>query len=199
MGSRGKTLTAVLTAAALVSGAAVAQAPAPPDWPCVQRFSPSLSGGSIFPLPEELLGLDWRGDSEVIATARQLIKTPSETESLLDSFFATNKNDNDGAKRAAKLFSAVVGLLDDKRKARIDGIRKFARAQQAFAKKIIADQAKLRKEGGDENSDLAQRVEWSIRLHRQRDESVVDLCKKIPELEGLAFQLGRAVAARLPQ
>ena len=165
------------------------------DWPCVQRFVPSISAAALWPFPELLPSstADWRDEVVITELARRLVKKGETDFSAIDSFAAAAPTAKHNQQMAA-LFAIAVELLNNQRDKQLRLIIDFAQRQRDLSEKIIADQSLLSAGGNDET---AQRLIWSTRVYDEREKRLRFLCERPILLEQRAFQIGRAIAAHI--
>lgn len=188
----------------LAAFAAHAQ-PRDPDWPCVQRLVPELATGQMWSGPEPGPG-HWAADPEIAPLAPRLadLAVPmAEVESLIAAFAAAQPEAQRGA-RLALLFVGALEIINGERAGQIDGIRRYARRQQALAQRIAEASAELAglPPGPDvvpppELAEVKEARDWDLRVFEDRQRSLTHLCDRPVALEQRAFALARAIQEHL--
>ena len=173
----------------------------PGKWPCVQRLVPSVGAATVWPYPE-LLPLSSEqqssGEDPQIAdyVSRLVLGDGSAIESVAREFAAQTQSDRHSRnRRLVLLFVGAVDLLNRKRARQLRGIFVFAQRQREITAAIVADQSAMM--AGNDSEDLAQRVNWNVRLYDAREKRLQFLCERPVLLEQRAFFVGRAVAAQI--
>jgi len=196
---------AVALAALLLPVGSMAQ-PAAPDWPCVQRLVSELAAGQMWggpPPPPE----SWAAAPEIAGLALELarpeLKLP-EAERLVAGFAAAQPAGSLGP-RLALLLAGVLEIVNGKRAQVIAGIVRYARSQQALARRITEESTALRdlRPGPDvvpppELAPTKQAREWDIRIFEDRQRALRLVCEQPVVLEQRAFALARIIEAHLP-
>jgi hypothetical protein len=175
-----------------------------PDWPCVQRLVPELALGQMWNGPPPPEGVFWQSDPQVASLALELAgQPPEESAPAIDAFVAAQVPEQRGP-RLALLFVAALEVINGERADQIDGIKRYARSQQALARRIAEESAELGNlpPGRDvvpppELADVKQTRDWDIRVFEDRQRSLKHLCDQPVALEQRAFALARALEAKL--
>jgi hypothetical protein len=200
-------LAAALAAASPAQAGVAAGAlgkPQDPDWPCVQRLVPELALGQMWNGPPPPQGVFWQSDPQISSLALELAaKPPAEAAAAIDGFAAAQPAGQRG-QRLAFLFVATLEVINGDRAGQIDGIKRYARRQQALARRIAEESQKLGNlpPGPDvvpppELAEVKQARDWDIRVFEDRQRSLKYLCDQPVALEQQAFALARALEARL--
>jgi hypothetical protein len=175
-----------------------------PDWPCVQRLVPELALGQMWNGPPPPEGVFWQSDPQISSLALDVAgKPPEESQAAIDTFAAAQAADQRGT-RLALLFAAVLEIINGERADQIDGIKRYARRQQALARRIADESQRLGNlpPGPDvvpppELADVKQARDWDIRVFEDRQRSLKYLCDRPVALEQQAFAIARALETRL--
>ena len=104
------------------------------------------------------------------------------------------------AAQLTRLFADTLAIINRDRSSIIEGIRKFARNQQALAERITAGNEQLSELAPEqiaERDALMARRSWDMRLYEDRRDSLTYLCEQPVLLEQRAFALARAIAGHL--
>ncbi len=198
-------------AAALLVGVALAAGSAAPaaeeaEWPCVQRYVPELSAGTIWtgPLLDEL-STPWY-DNEAARDVVYEISAeglePEEGVAMIDEFAATL-----GPERNEVLTQVFAGMFDRfnvERSRMLTGIKNFFRRQQRLVKKINSVESEIREleEAGvakdDERlQDLNTQLTWNVRVYDERQKLTIYVCEEPILLEQKLGVFARALQAHL--
>lgn len=173
-----------------------------PDWPCVQRLVPQVSAGMVWAGPPLEDVPDWRANPEISKLAAALSRRAlpmGEAERRVEAFADAQGTDKD--RRLTMLFAGILETINAERSSVIDGIRRYARRQQALAARIeatLADIDALPRQGGSSEQEtrrleLTERNVWDSRIYEERERSLVYLCETPVLLEQRVFALGRAI------
>jgi hypothetical protein len=196
-------VTAVIVA---LSSTAFAASPADPDWPCVQRKVPEISVGQVWSGPPvEPIGDSWRDDAVIAELARKLAARRTamdEAKELIARFAAGAGADRE--RRLTALFAAMLAQINGERASIIAGIGRYAKRQQALARKIEQQGAELDGLPVDGGEEIAARREelqdiqaWDIRIFAEREKALIYVCEQPVLLEQRAFALAREILSRL--
>lgn len=189
----------------LAAGPVRAQPQPDPDWPCVQRLVPELALGQMWRGPEPPAG-HWAADPEIAPLVPRLadLALPlAEVENLVAAFAAAQPAaTRDG--RLALLFVGALEMLNGARAGEIERIKRYARGQQALARRIAAESARLTglPPGPDvvpppELADVKEARDWDLRVFEDRRRSLTHLCDRPVALEQRAFALARTIQEHL--
>ena len=134
--------------------------------------------------------------ADELAARRVLL---ADAEQQIDAYAKTLAPAQKDA-QLTRLFADTLALINRDRSSIIQGIRKFARNQQALAARITAGNERLGELPTDQIAErdalMAQRG-WDLRLYEDRRGSLTYLCDQPVLLEQRAFALARAIAAHL--
>ena len=175
-----------------------------PDWPCVQRLVPELAAGQMWNGPPAPAGAQWQADPQIASLALQLAGQPPEASAAAIEAFAAAQPPAQRGPRLGLLFMASLEVINGQRGDQISGIKRYARRQQALARRIAEESAKL----GDlppgpdvvpppELADIKMARDWDIRVFEDRQRSLKYLCDQPVALEQRAFALARALETKL--
>ena len=190
---------------ALAAGTTRAQPQQDPDWPCVQRLVPELAAGQMWSGPEPAAGF-WAADPEIAPLALRVadLAVPMDEVERLVAAFAAAQPAAERDSRLALLFAGTLEVLNGARAGEIEGIRRYARRQQALAQRIAEESAKLTglPPGPDiapppELADIKEARDWDLRVFEDRHRSLTHLCDRPVALEQRAFALARAIQEHL--
>ena len=194
-------LAALALAAAAPGLARAADQRTDPDWPCVQRKVPSLSVGQMWPGPPA--EGDWRDDPDLARLAGVMAarRTPLEEVKALAEEYASGIEPAARPERMALLFAAVLDRIDSERHEVMGGIGRYAHKQVGLSETVKAEEAALATLQADPNADpdkveeAQDKLNWDIRLYRERSQSLTYVCETPTLLEQRAFAIARILAA----
>jgi hypothetical protein len=196
-------IRAILLALVVATPALAAGAP-DPDWPCVQRRQPSLSLAQVWPGPlpdaavEAMVGAD---DVQAVARVIALRRTPMDAADAEIADFAQGRE-------PAALTALMVATLDHVNQARnrvLSGITRYAHKQKDLDLRILELRHAFDAANAAEPQDfdridaLEADLDWSMRIFKDRQQSLTYVCETPVILEQRAFALGRSIAGHLPQ
>jgi hypothetical protein len=188
-----------------VLGTAWGADPRYPDWPCAQIKVPDISLAAVWAGPPiDDVGNAWQQDDAMrTLVARLAARRTSldEAEKAISDFVV-----GDQAERQRKAKLIVAGLFDSlnrERSAVMDGIERYSRRQQEFAKQIRS--AVLELHGLQDRPDrdqskideLAARVEWETRVFEERRKTISYVCEVPVLIEQRLFALLRMIQQAL--
>jgi hypothetical protein len=199
---------------AIVAGAALAlsspaQAAAPRDWPCVQAYVPGISEGAIWTGPEitPALRRDWSKDPELKRLVEQAASRRSSVEDAAAAIraFAERLPPDRRKQDLTKLFAGLLETIDAERNAILEGIGRYAKRQEALAKRIAERSGELSRQptGNDPAAQaiaagLEEQIYWDSRVFEDRRRMLPYVCELPTVLEQRLFALGREIMAMLP-
>jgi hypothetical protein len=191
----------VLLLPLLAGQSALAATGEDPDWPCVQRLVPEIAAAMIWAGPP----LDTVADEDAPALERLAGELAArrvpleEAETQVEAYAATLAAQQKDA-QLTRLFADTLAIINRDRTSIIQGIRKFARNQQALAERINANAEQLGALGAEqiaERDALMAARQWDIKLYEDRRDSLTYLCEQPVLLEQRAFALARAISGHL--
>lgn len=190
----------------LLATGAQAQAPGqqPEDWPCIQRYVPTVSAFQIWPgEPLQDTGNQWRDNREVSNLARELAarRVSVEDASALIERFAASREAATRARDLELLFQGMLASINSERSDILNGIGRFTRGQRALGDEIAqtgADMRALPREDTAGRQALDEQRAWGVRLFDEREDTMIYLCEQPVVLEQRAFALARVIAAAMP-
>jgi hypothetical protein len=193
----------ILAALLLAAGgmAAAATTGEDPDWPCAQRLVPEIAPGMIWAGPP-LDAVDGAPNPSVDALAGELAarRVPiADAEGQIGEF-AKTLSDEQKDEQLTRLFARTLAIINRDRGSIIQGIRKYARGQQALAKTITEKNERLSEVAKDrvvERDALIAERDWDVRIYDDRERSLTYLCEQPVLLEQRAFALARTIAGHL--
>jgi hypothetical protein len=190
-----------LVLALLAGQSALAATGEDPDWPCVQRLVPEIAAAMIWAGPPldavegEKSPATRRLAGELAARRVPLADAEAQVEAYAGTLAAEQKD-----AQLTRLFADTLAIINRDRTSIIQGIRKFARNQQALAERITRNAEQLGGLGADqiaERDALMAARQWDIKLYEDRRDSLTYLCEQPVLLEQRAFALARAIAGHL--
>ncbi|MFD1301935.1 hypothetical protein [Methylobacterium marchantiae] len=204
-----RTLLLAATALGVLSGQALAQPKADPDWPCVQRKVSTLSPGTVWTGPDLEAAGPWGDDYEAASLAQKIASRRTElaeVDPLLDAFAA--KAGDEKAKRLTRVFAGVFEVVNNERNRVIGGIARYAQGQRRMAERIRqeADQISSVKDSPSANdarempkeaSELETKFAWDRRIFQERSQSLSYVCEVPTLLEQRLGEVARKIQARL--
>ena len=202
-----KVIIFIVITQVFVSMSASAQTVSGPDWPCVQALVPEISAGTIWagPLPESI-EKNWYDDQEVADSVYAITSRRAKLDqanSMIDEF-ANSREVEVKDEQLTLLFAGVLERLNKRRSEFIDGIKRFTRHQDEVAKKIeghLNELAKLKGKADDasnvQRAELEETIKWSKRMFEDREKSIALLCEKPVQVDELAGELARSIAAHI--
>ncbi len=186
----------------LLSGESLPASETKSDWPCIQRLVPLVSAGMVWAGPALDDVPDWRSDPDIATLAGELSNRAlplEEAEARIEGFADAQGADKD--RRLTMLFAGILDTINGERSSVIDGIKRYARRQQALAARIestLAELDALPRDGGSPEQEarrleLSERNLWDSRIYEERERSLAYLCETPVLLEQRVFVLGRTV------
>lgn len=196
----------VLLAVCLLAGGRTLAAETESDWPCIQRLVPHVSAATVWAGPSLDELPEWRSDPEISKLAGDLggrALPVREAEARVEAFANAQGPDKD--RRLTMLFAGILEKINAERLSVIDGIKRYARRQQALAAKIestLAEIDALPRQGGSPEQDarrieLSERNTWDNRIYEEREHSLAYLCETPVMLEQRIFVLARSIQNHL--
>ncbi|PZQ49009.1 MAG: hypothetical protein DI556_12745 [Rhodovulum sulfidophilum] len=171
-----------------------------PDWPCIQRKVPSLSVGQMWSgAPAEG---NWEDDPEIARLARVMAarRTSLEEVTALARQYAATVEPGERPGRMALLFTGVLDRIDAERHEVMGGISRYAHRQVSLSDEVKAEQAAFDAMRADPDADLDKveeaqdKLNWDIRVYRERAQSLTYVCETPVLLEQRAFAIARILA-----
>jgi hypothetical protein len=199
-------LMAVFLSFALLAKVEAAPPPQESDWPCVQRFVPTLSVGSVWQGPPiDSVADAGLNNAEISALVDEVTApdTPmDQAEQAIASFAgsaSTRKNE-----QLTALFAGVYESIAEQRAKVIQGIKNYARGQRALGDRIASDNSQVQQkrdagvpESDEQFQELTQRLTWEIRIFEDRERLLTTVCEHPRRLEQRLFAVARAVMSHL--
>jgi hypothetical protein len=188
----------------VVAAPAYAAGPPDPDWPCIQRRQPHLSLAQVWagPPPDEAtLALAETPEVQAVARVIALRRTPLEDAEARIADFA---EDHD-AEALTALYVATFEHINQARDRVMAGITRYAHKQAALDVEIDDARHELAALDAAEPKDfdrmdaVEEKLDWSTRIFKDRQQSLTYACETPVILEQRAFALGRATAGHLPE
>lgn len=176
------------------------------DWPCIQPRNPSLSVGTFWtgePIADSTKTA-WREDTEVAKLVAKLIsrRTPLDDTEKLVAEFAGKLAPEAKTPRLTLVFAGAFYELDTLRTSLVHNIERFTRTERRFAEQTNKDRAELTQlralpEKNDQQrariEELQTKLQWAIRLHKERESTLRYVCETPVLLEQRVFAIARAV------
>lgn len=188
-----------------VASPALAQPKSDPDWPCVQRRTPTLSLAAVWTGPDPASAGPWAEDSQAALLAHKLAsrRTPlTEAGPLLDAFL--KEAGPDGKKRLLHVFAGTFELIDTERSQLMAGITRYAKGQQRLAERLRDESDKLstlkdspEARQTEEMKTLEEKVTWDTRIFEERAHSLSYVCESPVILEQRVYEIAQQIQARL--
>jgi hypothetical protein len=189
----------------VVLGTARAADPRYPDWPCAQIKVPDISVAAVWAGPPiDDVGNAWEQDDTIRALVARLAarRTSLDDAEKAIADFITGEQ----AERQRKAKLVVAGLFDTlnrERSAVMNGIERYSRKQQEFARQIraaVRELHGLQDQPEHEQSkidELAARVEWETRIFEERRKTIGYVCEVPVLIEQRLFALARMIQQAL--
>ncbi len=186
---------------ALSCGGASAAAFDDPDWPCIQRKVPTLTVAQMWPGPPP--EGDWHADPDLARLAASIAarRTSLDEVKALANTYAARLPAEERPARMALLFAGVLDRIDVERGQTITGIGRYAHKQADAAARIKEREADLSaleaapEPDLDRIEELRDRLNWDIRVYRERSQALTYVCETPVLLEQRAFAIARILAA----
>ena len=160
----------------------------PPDWPCEQALVQEIpaavvwSGPSIADLEDA-----WEQDREVAGLVERFVSPGYDVDAADGEIadFASKQDPQQKDSRLTLLFSGVILRLNEERRKKLDGIRRYARGQAARANQLSRDLDEM-VQLQDDQSDAAQErfsvmqkeMEIKQRMFDEREGFIEHLCTR---------------------
>lgn len=170
--------------------------PKDPDWPCIQRKVPHLSLGAVWAGPQPDAAIEARaGAEEIRARAAQLALRRTSEEEARALIEDVAQDD------LVPLYLAAFREIDHTRDRVMQGIARYAHKQVGLDDRINTLRTEQDRLAGTKEFDRIDEVEreldWSVRIFRDRQQSLTYVCEVPVILEQRAFALGREVMSHL--
>lgn len=193
-------LLAAAAIAGLAGGPGRADPAVDPDWPCIQRKMPSLSVGQMWPGPPA--AGDVSADPELVRLAGIMAprRTSLDEVKALATDYAGGIEPGERQARMALLFTGILDRIDAERRDVMGGISRYAHRQAAMADAVKAEEADFAKlrDAPDADPDKVEeaqdKLNWDIRVYRERAQSLTYVCETPVLLEQRAFAIARILA-----
>lgn len=189
--------------AVLIAAPAFAQPAPDPDWPCVQRRTPSIDLAQVWNGPDPASAGTWTDDQDAATLAQRLASRRTaldEVDGLIDAYV---KAAGAGARDALlRVMAGVYEIINTERARIVSGIERYARGQQKLADRIReeGDKVSVAKASGTvtpEAASLEEQLKWDGRIFDERARSLTYVCETPVLLEQRAYAIGEKIAARL--
>jgi hypothetical protein len=180
--------------------AAVAADQSDPDWPCVQRKVPSLSVGQMWSGPPA--EGNWEDDPDIVRLASVMAarRTSLDEVKALAEQYAGTLDPAERPAQMALLFTGVLDRIDTERRDVMSGISRYAHHQIDLSTAVKEEEEAFAKLRDDPNADpdkveeAQDKLNWDIRLYRERSQSLTYVCETPVLLEQRAFAIARVLA-----
>ncbi len=162
-----------------------------PDWPCVQRFVPTLSAESYWNGPPP--AGDWRADPRIAAVVAAAAPrtVPQEEASGKVRAFAAELTGSDRAARMATLFAGLVDETNGQRDQVIGRLRALTRRQREITRIVES----ISTPGPDADpavrDEAAQRRAFLVREFEETERTIRYACEVPVQLEARLGAFGR--------
>ena len=149
----------------------------------------------------------WQESTEIAPLAHRLAqrRVPiEEAEAEIDAFAQGLQGDVNA--ELARLFTALLQIVNAERKDIMAGIERYARQQNVLAEQIkaldreIAEARAAAAENADQRArleDLERQLAWETRIFAEREQSLTYVCEAPVLLEQRLFALARRIMANL--
>ena len=179
-----------------------------PDWPCVQKRVENLSVTAIWDGPAIDAYKDWYRDDKLAALVKKLASRRVDIEkakTALDAFIKEVPE----AERDAQLTKIFAGLFDrinTQRRAVINGIEKYQRAQKSRAEELEQQGVNIAKLKGDivvddtsaePLSPEEEKQYWAGRIFQERQANIPIACELPAVIEERLFELARTIREKM--
>lgn len=179
-----------------------------PDWLCIQRLVPEISGGMVWAGPplDEVAG-DWQTDPDVAALASSLAagSTPMALAERKIAELAARLPADQREQKLTLLFKGTLEILNGKRRQVIAGIERYGHGQRALAERIEAENKQINdgpgtaaSAGSQASADpLVTQRDWDLRVFNDRRRMLQQVCDEPTALDRRAFAIARAIQSHL--
>jgi hypothetical protein len=189
-------------------GPALARDTSTPDWPCVQRKIATLTSTQVWDGPAVEGITKWNDVPEVSGLVRTLAnrRTPMGQAEAALSEFAHSQPDADRAERLTLVFAGVFETLHSQRKAVIEGLEKYLKAQRERAVELerqgveiagLKERAASDEKAASDLQEARTRFDWAQRIFQERQNSLPFACEVPVRIDQRIFTLGKSIAALL--
>ena len=153
-----------------------AAGPADPDWPCVQRFVPTLTAATLWPGPQPIG--DWRAEPARAALVRDTARraTPvDQAVARLDAYAATKP----GAEALSEVFGGLVDETNEQRGEAIARLRQIARRQRTLteATDTLTDKLRSQPANAPGRADLVASRALMVRQYEEVERTIRYACE----------------------
>ena len=175
------------------------------NWPCVQAKMKKITAGTMWPgfsANEE--DTSWQSNKLVKEMTSQILPRRvelAETDKIIAKFVADNADEKD--KLIEQIFVALIQQTNSTRSDIIGGIGRYANRQQQLAERIKENRRKvdefekkdeagtLTKEEDKEFVKIEQQLEWDIRIHEEREQSLDHVCESPVIISQRLYELSK--------
>ena len=168
------------------------------DWPCVQRFVPSLTAGMF---RNEAVGpRDWHGDPQVVSLVQSVAprNVPVELGEGKIAAFMSNLPAKDRATAAGEVFAGLVDETNRERADIISSLRALARRELGMSDviaRVTEDLRNLPQNADDATRDeVKQRRNLLIRQFEETERTVRYACEVPVSMEARLGRFSRALS-----
>lgn len=196
---------AVASLAFGLAGAAYAQTPAQPDWPCKQVRVPEMALGGVWTGASLDVPLkQWREDAGVADLVARISprRTPLSEAQQLITDFARAAGDK-RKERLTALFAGVYERMNDERRDVVNGLDRFGRRLKEMAEKARDETQALRDLQDKKPADpeavkkASETLQWRLRLFEEQRRMVGFVCESPALIEQRFGALARAFIAAM--
>ncbi len=184
--------------------AAVAEAKAASDWPCVQRKVMTLTSTQIWDGPpvEELSG--WESDAEIqrlipILASRRV---PEEEAAKEIKKYAESLPEAERDQKLTLLFAGLLSEINRNRTAVVNGIETFQKRQRLRATELEREGVEIaalkdKNLSEEEMTKATELYNWNARIFQERQRNIPLACEIPVLIEQRIFALGREIRTHM--
>ena len=169
-----------------------------PDWPCMQRYVPSLTAGMFRNDP--VAPGDWHADPRVVALVQAVAPRDVAVElgeSKIAAFMSTLPP-SDRATSAAEVFAGLVDETNQQRAGIVSSLRALTRREHGMSDVIARVTADVRSLPADADEatreEVKQRRALLIRQFEETERTVRYACEVPVSMEGRLGRFSRALS-----
>ena len=173
------------------------------NWPCVQRKVAKLTVGEMWTISVlDEKNISWKQNQLSKSIIKEILPRRISIEKARDAiryFVKTNQGQNLN-KHLADIFLELLSQTNSIRTSVVGGIGRYAARQKQLARTINTHRKRVTKlEAIDEPSkeqdkelgELDKKLEWDIRIHEEREQSLEYVCEVPVLLSQRLYQLAK--------